>query len=132
MPSARQCRYYFGVLLEELMDKLDVKDCDRRDVRLLMHWMFKRHFKITSITDLPVAVMEEYLTHIRIECNVEFGIFLHEPNEGDVESMDMGEFLKYKTANMEEKIKLLRKITQTRLRYVESMDMGEFLKHKNG
>lgn len=96
MTTVRQWRYYFGVLLEELMDKIGVQPEDKKHVRLLLHWMFKKYFRVRSTTDMPPSVMEEYLSHIRIVCNVEFGIFLHEPNEEDVEDMDMKEFLHYK------------------------------------
>jgi hypothetical protein len=96
MPSARQYRYYFGVLLEELMDKIGVEKADRKHCRLFLHWIFKRYYKVYSTTDLPTSVMELYTNRIRIDMNVEFGVFLHEPNEGNVEDMDMKEFLNIK------------------------------------
>lgn len=96
MTSIRQYKYYWGVLLQELMDKIGVDHADRGNVSKLLHWMFKKYFKVDSTTDLPPSVMEEYLSHIRIICNVEFGIFLHEPNEDNMEDMEMGEFLNYK------------------------------------
>jgi len=101
MPSARQYKYYFGVLLDELMDKIGVEKADRKHCRLLLHWIFKRYFKVYSTTDLPTSVMEQYLNHIRIDMNVEFGIFLHEPNEGSLDDMGMKEFLNIKMESYE-------------------------------
>ena len=78
------------------MDKIGVHPTDRKNARLLMHWVFKTYFRVSSTTDLSSSVMEKYLNHIRIVCNVEFGWFLHEPNEGDLENMGMDEFLNIK------------------------------------
>lgn len=96
MPSVRQYRYYWGVMLEELCDNLGVDSKDRGKVKKMLHWMFKHYFKLKTTTLLPPALMEDYLNHVRILCNTEWGIMLHEPNEADTSYMDMEEFLAYK------------------------------------
>ncbi len=97
MTSISQIRYYWGVLLEEIVSRWGVDEDKKAEAKEELHRMFKSYVDLESITSLETYDMERFLGMIRMLMAREKGITLHEPNENlDVENIGMRLFLKHK------------------------------------
>ena len=97
MPSIGEVRYYWGVLLDEIVDKMGVTEDKKADAKRELHNAFKDYVELDSITSLSTYDMERYLGMIRMLMAREKGIITKEPNEiEDIENMSMRLFIKKK------------------------------------
>lgn len=97
MPSAKQIRYYRGVLLPEIAEFMQIRKRHRKEAEDKLHKLFKWYAGFRSITKLNSTEMERYLGMVRMLCSRELGLMAREPNEPEgIEYWPMIKFLNYK------------------------------------
>jgi hypothetical protein len=97
MPSLKEIKYYWGVLLEEMVERFGVPEDKKEEAKEELHKAFKDYVELDSITKLDTYDTERYLNMIRMLMIRERGIILREPHETeDIEQMSMRTFLKKK------------------------------------
>ena len=102
MPSLKEYKYYYGILLSQICFLFRVKKSNNKEVSKLLHQAFKEYAEIDSITTLTTYQMEGYLSMIRMLMARERGLFISEPNEpDDLVDWSMKNFLKLKLYNHE-------------------------------
>lgn len=100
MASFKQHRYYRGVLLPELCDKVGIDN--KEDAIKEFHGAFKGYVGVDSTADLTDWQFECYMNFIRMFVCREYGILLKEPNENfDIETIEFKDFLTNKLSKYE-------------------------------
>lgn len=100
MPSLKEYRYYYGVLLGQVMFLMRIPKSKQKQASKELHTAFKEYARIGSLTKLNTYQTEQYLSMIRMIMARERGMFLHEPKEPyDIEDWSLHRFLQYKLYN---------------------------------
>ena len=97
MPSHKQFKYLYGVLLPQICFKMRIYKKNYKKASNEINKAFKEYTQTPNLSKLNATEMEKYLSIIRVWFCVERGWFLHEPNEPEfLEDYSMREFLNLK------------------------------------